>query len=1721
MSDSDIDSIYQLKKQGKSLSEITKQYGSINKSCRQYLETIDAGTVTFEGVKDAQNGAALSAIKFSDGLKLAAKNMGVMLAVTLAIKAAMWIFDQLNVTFEEQQEKVDGLTSKLDDLNHQYEALNNRKTLSDSEKQQLEYLKSSIEYTEKQIQKEQELLAMKELYGKGDVFSNGNLSALTYSNGASQVSIADRDASEVDRTLEKLEKQSKVAKQTAEYINSLNDPRFNTANLYKDESKEIDKLITKREEMVAQRNEWIESRNLLQHWKDSGVLDGEELLRVEADLTAYDEAIASITDTIHKVTVYVDVVPQVSDSEVNSDQDLINQFGKNQVDTLSGDELNWAKKIENIEDYGKNITLLKEDISDLMQTTEEVEIEITVSDAISNLEKLKDTFDNLSNIYNDVKDGGEFDYGALVDPEFANQFADYADEYQNFVNVVSSSPKNISACQTAFNDLITAWLMGQEPMQNITEETKDLTAAWLKQVGVENAVEMADYALSESKKKAFIASHQLTEGTETEIQALLDEASAAGFSENAMYSLAVAIVTADDSQLTFEQQISAIYDIATAAGLATDALNNLITAAPADPSTIDFGSWSEAASKGQKALDAWYEAQQTKNQLTRVHDAFSNWLSQNKLEYKPTAKYGGSGSGGSGGGGGSASDPYSADIDKYKDLSDAVENCEVKITHINQALEHTDSVEAQIALNDKLIGVYKEQQDALTALNNARDQEIAQNVAKLRAKGFDVEYDPKSDNLKIKNIERLNQLAQDDIKTYETLINDTYDLNDANKEAAEQWTELSYSILDVNKQIKELQKQRYEDAVDDIDQMISLLEGSESTIGDTIPYYEKLMANAITRIKDLVKDGFEANKDDIKDLMSDWMSYYDARIENEIKIRDLQQEDKDSILSAINDLFDSELEKIDKEIEALNKSNEERKAALELQKAQAALDAAKSQKVRKVLRQDVGFVYEADEDAVKEAEEALADIRFEESISALEKQKETLEELQNKWAEIPDLFEKHQNKLLAEQELGANWEADILNDRKKAYEDFKDEYFNLQKEIYDLTEELNNKTNESYLQTMEVFKQMMNMYISAGNALVTTTSAHKAWYVNKDGKAPSQAQVGDIVYTKGGTYQITEKDENGKFTSQKINDTSTSIPEGLWGTEIKNNTADLTDVLGMNVLTNQDVIDSAKEHTDSILKSILGNEYLAKIIGENSHLTEDEVASMFENIDSLDGNSVTVDDNTVTIGKNTWAIEDLTYALNNLDLSVMQQVILEEEELVDVLSKFDDSTMSEADQAYVKELQKAWNTAKEQGNTELMDELHSLADWVRSEYINGNRTVDGLDYGRIGYDGYSKNFTENSRSNAYGNGAQVAGIIGTTKSIWGLDSTDKKQVQDFVNRGLLTEDEAKNLVQLAGGNYDSDGTKKSTYKGKDISGWDKQVISDRYSDSGETYWTKIKYTDPSTGQTVTKHEANAYTKEQIDNLRNSSKNVKENTNTVGENTDASNYSGDGSYYAGDAAYDLGDTAKEVGKTVVEGTQKAAETMAEAAVRMEAAAKASGGSYSSGGGGKGNSGTTKTYDHGAVTITQTTYKDGSIKNTVKDKSTGRVIATTTDKVKKKARGGINLKEDIYNVDELGAEMVISPEQGRYIRIERGGGVIPADVTKNLWEIGINPPAYIQQALGGLFQNLKLLRPANAGMSEIRNEYNIGTISLPNVHDANGFARDLPNLPNLAKQYMTRK
>lgn len=289
--------------------------------------------------------------------------------------------------------------------------------------------------------------------------------------------------------------------------------------------------------------------------------------------------------------------------------------------------------------------------------------------------------------------------------------------------------------------------------------------------------------------------------------------------------------------------------------------------------------------------------------------------------------------------------------------------------------------------------------------------------------------------------------------------------------------------------------------------------------------------------------------DSVGDLYQKELDAYDKvvsavtrRLEDEI---DSYQEQQDAIEKRYQDeisYLDTVIEFYEEQKNALQDSNDEYERQLALEQALYNFERATQQRTRKLYAGARGFIYVADTDAIRDADDALRKAKLDMEIAnieeaiqkvgqqqdALQKAMETekeqlqsiidrLEEYKDKWGEVADEYENSQNALLADQILGAEWETNILNTRLDTLEHFKNEYINIQQEIADAAWQSANAQAEAA-------RQALTAQSSAGSSGIGTAGAPAL-----PSYEPSEPQDKYWVYKTLGTYST-----NGQASSQII-----------------------------------------------------------------------------------------------------------------------------------------------------------------------------------------------------------------------------------------------------------------------------------------------------------------------------------------------------------------------------------------------------------------------------------------------------------------------------------------------------------------------------------------------------------------------------------------------------------
>lgn len=191
---------------------------------------------------------------------------------------------------------------------------------------------------------------------------------------------------------------------------------------------------------------------------------------------------------------------------------------------------------------------------------------------------------------------------------------------------------------------------------------------------------------------------------------------------------------------------------------------------------------------------------------------------------------------------------------------------------------------------------------------------LSVNVGALRGLGFQVSYDPKTNELYIKNLEHLNELTANSAGEYETLqeatnalrketedlIETTEQLNQDNIDAAENIEDLGYEILETKNNIIDYIEEIYDKQVESYQKIIDLRKELIESAKDEYDY-EADIAEKVKEIADLQSRIDQLALDDSRSAQAERASLMQELAEKQQELADTQGDHAtDSQLDALD-----------------------------------------------------------------------------------------------------------------------------------------------------------------------------------------------------------------------------------------------------------------------------------------------------------------------------------------------------------------------------------------------------------------------------------------------------------------------------------------------------------------------------------------------------------------------------------------------------------------------------------------------------------------------------------------------------------------------------------------------------------------------------------------------------------------------------------------------------
>lgn len=354
-------------------------------------------------------------------------------------------------------------------------------------------------------------------------------------------------------------------------VNTYNEALYNSENIYKDENvKKAYNHLQEIKEAIADNSDWDNYRNIVNETFS------------QADDASYTFYVA-LNQNKNGINALAESLRGLSDTDIDSMVD----------DGDDGDAFDKLSKAA--AEYGVSVQSLIDMLIKLGYVQSEFQNESIVTppsftETISQVQSLSKGLDQLDKIYADVSDKEDFDWSSILNNDSFNEtFDSLGSAYDDFIQTVSNTPDDISACQDAFDSLATSYINQSDILNQVTEETKASTIAMLEQMGIANALDLVENSLSLQKQFLAVTGTDLANATYEEINAFLAESDAADDTKQALAAYQLQKELAAGLTLDTSGDIQNLENLVTACGGAAKALSALNKIKSGDTSQFMYG----------------------------------------------------------------------------------------------------------------------------------------------------------------------------------------------------------------------------------------------------------------------------------------------------------------------------------------------------------------------------------------------------------------------------------------------------------------------------------------------------------------------------------------------------------------------------------------------------------------------------------------------------------------------------------------------------------------------------------------------------------------------------------------------------------------------------------------------------------------------------------------------------------------------------------------------------------------------------------------------------------------------------------------------------------------------------------------------------------------------------------------------------------------------------
>lgn len=914
----------------KAINQLTNDF-----DMRSYLNGLNGASASMQGYTASLNASKTATMALK--LETVALNMALNMGITAAITAGIWAVgkaydyvanraENLKEAVEESTQAYENAKNEVESLNDEFkttksriEELEEKNHLSFVEQDELQRLKDVNAELERSIK-----LAEINEQNAGKQAREDSLKALDHKSFYKSHKGVDIDTEDIGHAYNGV---GRVSVSRGSYLDNATQ-QLQDYNRYLEEREKIEKRIQdiqlENPDNYEQQSEYVLLDNVKQQY-DGWIRESENALsEISGDLTTFKKSLDPSQDAelISSIDGFLD--KYVGDYQ-SSAENITEAFDK------VWNSANFSKQKAVLEDMAKtgeldaSVLSSNERYKRLLDATGKSAQEVcnqiyslvdaekeesnigktSKADMIEQINGLSEGFEELDKIMKSIKSKDPFDYSLLDDKKFKDTFSGLGKDYEDFVEKISSSPNDINACQSAFNDLITAWLNSTGICQNLTDENAALTTSMLSNMGVANAEEVVTAALA-AKHDALAAekyynanaSDTLRNATVSEYNEFLNEANLSDTAKVALAQLELQKIAVNNVKIDTASDIDQIINLANAAGASAEALAKVARAKAV---------YAKAESTGLTSAGDFRQLEEADKVLSDIGTGTYDWSFKIDANQFKSATYGGGVK--SNKESSSGKDKSKKDPTEFDWLERKLKLLDEQITKTKDNIEELVGYKLQNAETDTAIDMMQSKIDVLQQMTDKY-------MESAKAVGLSADYIEKIQNGSL-DIDKVgDETLAKNIKEYQTLYDKAKDCKDQIESTRKEIEKLNYSKLDNIKNQFDDMNDTVSSLIDSQKKMIDYRSqaGDEIFADDYIDLAQQQLklthqnADAYNALKS------EMSKMDIKEGTDEWKKYNDQLLtykNNMIAAAQAVEDYKDAMTDLIYKTLDDYKSKMD------------------------------------------------------------------------------------------------------------------------------------------------------------------------------------------------------------------------------------------------------------------------------------------------------------------------------------------------------------------------------------------------------------------------------------------------------------------------------------------------------------------------------------------------------------------------------------------------------------------------------------------------------------------------------------------------------------------------------------------------------------------------------------------------------------------------------------------